>query len=95
MSVQTQLNTYAHQMEWVLCIEGIGWPANEASVSDGLNGRIFTIYKFRTMIEDAHRRRTEIQHLNEMNGPVFKVKADPRVTGVGRLLRKFTLDELP
>ncbi len=61
----------------------------------GLNGRIFTLYKFRTMIEDAHRRRTEIQHLNEMNGPVFKVKADPRVTRVGRLLRKFSLDELP
>jgi lipopolysaccharide/colanic/teichoic acid biosynthesis glycosyltransferase len=47
------------------------------------------------MIEDAHRRRTEIQHLNEMDGPVFKVKADPRVTRIGRLLRKFSLDELP
>ncbi len=61
----------------------------------GLNGRIFTLYKFRTMIDDAHRRRAEVAHLNEMNGPVFKVKADPRVTRVGRLLRKFSLDELP
>jgi exopolysaccharide biosynthesis polyprenyl glycosylphosphotransferase len=61
----------------------------------GLNGRVFTLYKFRTMIDDAHRRRTEIEHLNEMDGPVFKVKADPRVTRIGRLLRKFSLDELP
>jgi exopolysaccharide biosynthesis polyprenyl glycosylphosphotransferase len=61
----------------------------------GLNGRIFTLYKFRTMIEDAHRRREEVSHLNEMKGPVFKSKTDPRVTPVGRFLRKFSLDELP
>ena len=61
----------------------------------GLNGRIFTLYKFRTMIEDAHERRAEVSHLNEMTGPVFKSKADPRVTFVGRFLRKFSLDELP
>ena len=61
----------------------------------GLNGRIFTLYKFRTMIEDAHERRNEVNHLNEMSGPVFKAKDDPRVTFVGRFLRKFSLDELP
>jgi exopolysaccharide biosynthesis polyprenyl glycosylphosphotransferase len=61
----------------------------------GLNGRIFTLYKFRTMIEDAHERRGEVSHLNEMTGPVFKAKSDPRVTFVGRFLRKFSLDELP
>jgi exopolysaccharide biosynthesis polyprenyl glycosylphosphotransferase len=61
----------------------------------GLNGRIFTLYKFRTMIEDAHERRSEVRHLNEMTGPVFKVKLDPRITSVGRILRKFSLDELP
>ncbi|HVR43461.1 MAG TPA: sugar transferase [Thermoanaerobaculia bacterium] len=61
----------------------------------GLNGRIFTLYKFRTMIEDAHRMRGEVAHLNEMNGPVFKTRYDPRVTPVGRILRKFSLDELP
>jgi exopolysaccharide biosynthesis polyprenyl glycosylphosphotransferase len=61
----------------------------------GLNGRIFTLYKFRTMIEDAHERRGEVSHLNEMNGPVFKSKSDPRITPVGRLLRKFSFDELP
>ncbi|MCU1228909.1 MAG: Undecaprenyl-phosphate galactose phosphotransferase [Acidobacteria bacterium] len=61
----------------------------------GLNGRIFMLYKFRTMIEDAHARRGEVSHLNEMSGPVFKAKDDPRVTAVGRFLRKFSLDELP
>src|SRR5256712_4348021 len=61
----------------------------------GLNGRIFTLYKFRTMIADAHERLGEVSHLNEMTGPVFKVKADPRVTWVGRILRRFSLDELP
>jgi exopolysaccharide biosynthesis polyprenyl glycosylphosphotransferase len=61
----------------------------------GLNGRMFTLYKFRTMIADAHARRDEVAHLNEMNGPVFKMKEDPRVTPVGRWLRKFSLDELP
>jgi exopolysaccharide biosynthesis polyprenyl glycosylphosphotransferase len=61
----------------------------------GLNGRVFTLYKFRTMIEDAHARREEVAHLNEMNGPVFKVRDDPRVTPVGRWLRRFSLDEIP
>jgi exopolysaccharide biosynthesis polyprenyl glycosylphosphotransferase len=61
----------------------------------GLNGRIFTLYKFRTMIANADQRRGEVSHLNEMTGPVFKAKSDPRVTAVGRFLRKFSLDELP
>ncbi|HEY3054965.1 MAG TPA: sugar transferase [Thermoanaerobaculia bacterium] len=61
----------------------------------GLNGRIFTLYKLRTMIEDAHERRGEVTHLNEMTGPVFKANGDPRITGVGRWLRKFSLDEIP
>lgn len=61
----------------------------------GLNGRFFTLYKFRTMVEDAEERRRELLHLNEMNGPVFKLKADPRVTSLGRFLRRFSLDELP
>jgi exopolysaccharide biosynthesis polyprenyl glycosylphosphotransferase len=61
----------------------------------GLNGRTFTLYKFRTMIADAHDRLGEVSHLNEMTGPVFKAKADPRVTWVGRILRRFSLDELP
>ena len=61
----------------------------------GLNGRVFTLYKFRTMVRDAEARRRELQHLNEMGGPAFKLRRDPRVTRLGRLLRKFSLDELP
>jgi exopolysaccharide biosynthesis polyprenyl glycosylphosphotransferase len=61
----------------------------------GLNGRRFTLYKFRTMTEDAEERFAEVAHLNEMDGPVFKVRDDPRVTRIGRFLRKFSLDELP
>src|SRR5436190_8804264 len=61
----------------------------------GMNGRRFTFYKFRSMVIDVDRRKEELQHLNEMDGPVFKIKNDPRVTSIGRFLRKFSLDELP
>jgi exopolysaccharide biosynthesis polyprenyl glycosylphosphotransferase len=61
----------------------------------GLNGRIFTLYKFRTMVEGAEEQRRELLHLNEMDGPVFKLRSDPRVTWFGRFLRRFSLDELP
>ncbi len=62
----------------------------------GLNGRKFMFYKFRTMVADAEERRNELQTMNEADGPVFKIKKDPRVTPfVGTLLRKFSLDELP
>jgi exopolysaccharide biosynthesis polyprenyl glycosylphosphotransferase len=61
----------------------------------GLNGRSFTLYKFRTMVANAEERRRDLLHLNEMNGPVFKLRSDPRVTRLGRLLRRFSLDELP
>jgi exopolysaccharide biosynthesis polyprenyl glycosylphosphotransferase len=61
----------------------------------GLNGRPFTMYKFRTMVTDAEQRKQELAAFNEMSGPVFKVSNDPRVTPVGRWLRKFSLDEFP
>ena len=61
----------------------------------GLNGQPFTIFKFRTMETDAEQRRHELAAMNEMSGPVFKIKNDPRITRVGRWLRKFSLDELP
>ena len=61
----------------------------------GLNGRRFTLYKFRTMIEGAEERQGDLLHLNEMDGPVFKLSKDPRVTRLGRFLRRFSLDELP
>ena len=61
----------------------------------GLNGRLFTLYKFRTMEEGAHEKRRSLLPLNEMNGPAFKLRRDPRVTWLGRFLRRFSLDELP
>ncbi|MFO8233843.1 MAG: sugar transferase [Bacteroidales bacterium] len=61
----------------------------------GLRGRKFNIYKFRTMVTKAEELREEVKSLNEMDGPVFKIKNDPRITKVGRLLRKTGLDELP
>jgi len=62
----------------------------------GLNGRIFTLYKFRTMVEDAEEKRRDLEHLNELDGPVFKVHKDPRISGhLARFLRKFSLDEVP
>ena len=61
----------------------------------GRNGIRFTGYKFTTMYSDADERRKELLSQNEMTGPVFKIKNDPRVTPVGRFLRKFSLNELP
>jgi lipopolysaccharide/colanic/teichoic acid biosynthesis glycosyltransferase len=60
-----------------------------------LNGRHFTLLKFRTMERGAEVRLSEISHLNEMTGPVFKATRDPRLTPVGRLLRRLSIDELP
>ncbi len=61
----------------------------------GLNGAPFTIYKFRTMVTNAEQFKHELEIMNEMTGPVFKVTNDPRVTPIGRFLRKYSLDELP
>ena len=61
----------------------------------GLNKRLFKMYKFRSMHEDAEDRLKDIEHLNEAEGPIFKIKNDPRITRVGSLLRKTSLDELP
>ncbi|MGH2586131.1 MAG: sugar transferase [Dehalococcoidia bacterium] len=61
----------------------------------GKDGRPFTCYKFRTMVEDAHERRAEFLHLNQASGPVFKAWDDPRVTSIGRWLRRTSIDELP
>jgi exopolysaccharide biosynthesis polyprenyl glycosylphosphotransferase len=61
----------------------------------GLNGKPFVMYKFRSMVTNAEQLKQELERLNEMSGPVFKVTHDPRVTKVGRLLRKFSLDEFP
>jgi exopolysaccharide biosynthesis polyprenyl glycosylphosphotransferase len=61
----------------------------------GLNKRQFTIYKFRTMIANAEQIQDQLLGLNEMTGPVFKIKKDPRITPLGKVLRKTSIDELP
>ena len=61
----------------------------------GKDGRPFVGYKFRTMVPDADDLKHQLLYKNEMNGPVFKMQNDPRVTSVGLVLRKFSLDELP
>lgn len=61
----------------------------------GLNGRIFTLLKFRSMINNAEKMLTDLLSKNEMTGPVFKITNDPRITRIGRFLRKYSLDELP
>ena len=61
----------------------------------GRNGKLFWLYKFRTMCPDAEEQLNELLSQNQMDGPVFKIKGDPRITRVGRFLRKTSLDELP
>ena len=61
----------------------------------GLLGKTFYMFKFRTMYIDAEERLTGIEHLNEASGPIYKITSDPRITRVGKLLRKTSVDELP
>jgi exopolysaccharide biosynthesis polyprenyl glycosylphosphotransferase len=70
-------------------------PVLYRQVRCSLHGKKFMFYKFRTMVNDAEARQKELLKYNEMNGPVFKMTNDPRVTGVGKWLRKFSIDELP
>lgn len=61
----------------------------------GMNGQIFYMYKFRSMVSNAEALREALQQQNEASGPVFKIKFDPRVTKVGRVMRRMSIDELP
>ena len=61
----------------------------------GRHGQPFDMYKFRSMYVDADKRKKELMDSNEMDGPVFKMKNDPRITRVGRFIRKFSIDEIP
>ena len=70
-------------------------PALFKQERSGLNGRKFVLYKFRTMYKGADKKLSELKTLNEMEGPVFKIKKDPRIMPIGRILRKFSIDELP
>ncbi|MBS6503451.1 MAG: exopolysaccharide biosynthesis polyprenyl glycosylphosphotransferase [Clostridium sp.] len=61
----------------------------------GLHGKEFKIYKFRSMVDGAEALKKSIEHKNEMSGPMFKVRGDPRITKIGRFIRKTSIDELP
>jgi lipopolysaccharide/colanic/teichoic acid biosynthesis glycosyltransferase len=61
----------------------------------GKNGSYFTFYKFRSMVQDAEELKKRLLHLNEVDGPAFKISDDPRVTRIGRFMRRTSLDELP
>lgn len=62
---------------------------------NGLNGKVFRMYKFRSMCKDAPKMRTSMESQNELDGPAFKIKDDPRITKVGKFIRKTSIDELP
>ncbi|MCU0605872.1 MAG: sugar transferase [Candidatus Edwardsbacteria bacterium] len=70
-------------------------PVIFSQVRSGLNGRLFQLYKFRSMVAGAEQLREKLEDQNEMSGPVFKLTNDPRLTPVGRFLRRASLDELP
>lgn len=62
---------------------------------NGKNGEIFKMYKFRSMVHNAEELLISLQEKNEMNGPVFKIKEDPRITKIGKFIRRTSIDELP
>jgi exopolysaccharide biosynthesis polyprenyl glycosylphosphotransferase len=70
-------------------------PVIYKSMRPGLGGDLFPCFKFRTMEQDAELRQGELEDRNELGGAIFKIRNDPRVTKVGRILRRFSLDELP
>lgn len=76
-------------------IESPGGPVMFAQSRTGKNGRRFQMYKFRSMVPDAEELKHQLMHLNELQWPDFKITNDPRVTRVGRFMRKTSLDELP
>lgn len=66
-----------------------------SQVRVGYKGKEFKIYKFRTMVEDAEELKKGLENKNEMTGPMFKIKDDPRITKIGKIIRKTSIDELP
>jgi lipopolysaccharide/colanic/teichoic acid biosynthesis glycosyltransferase len=77
----------------IVCVTG-GSPFY-AQERIGMGGRRFKMYKLRTMVNGAHAMRDDLMHLNEVSGPVFKIRNDPRLHPLGRLLRRASIDELP
>jgi len=72
-----------------------GGPVIYSQDRNGINGKVFRMYKFRSMCRDAEKLHKELLAQNELDGPAFKIKKDPRVTRVGRFIRKTSVDELP
>lgn len=79
----------------IIFIDSPGASPIYTQVRVGKNGRTFKFYKFRSMIPDAEKKLDELLNKNEMEGPVFKMKDDPRITRVGRFIRRSSIDELP
>nr|WP_328820894.1 sugar transferase [Peribacillus faecalis] len=80
-----------------ICIklESLKDPVIFSQLRVGKNGKCFKIYKFRSMVVDAEDRLTELLHKNEVKGAMFKIKEDPRITKVGKFIRRTSIDELP
>jgi lipopolysaccharide/colanic/teichoic acid biosynthesis glycosyltransferase len=70
-------------------------PVLYRSIRLGRSGEPFVFYKFRSMVDGAHESRKYVLHMNEVDGPIFKITNDPRITRVGRFLRRSSLDEIP
>lgn len=79
----------------IIVIDSPGAPAIYTQVRVGKDGRTFKFYKFRSMVPNAEKKLEHLLHKNEMEGPAFKMKDDPRITRVGRFIRKASIDELP
>jgi exopolysaccharide biosynthesis polyprenyl glycosylphosphotransferase len=79
----------------LLVLISSGWPILYSQTRVGLNGKTFKFYKFRSMIKDADQRLSEVENVHTRDHVIFKSKDDPRITPIGRILRKYSLDELP
>lgn len=80
-----------------LCIKSENWrgPVFYSQIRLGVGGRPFKMYKFRSMVVDADKKIKDLLDKNEIDGAMFKMKEDPRITKVGKFIRKYSLDELP
>jgi lipopolysaccharide/colanic/teichoic acid biosynthesis glycosyltransferase len=76
-------------------IESPGAPVFFTQIRTGRGGKLYSMYKFRSMVPNAEELKVKYAHLNELQWPEFKIKNDPRVTKVGRILRRTSIDELP
>ena len=79
----------------LLVLISSGWPIFYSQTRVGLNGKTFKFYKFRSMVKDADQRLSEVKNVHKRDHVIFKSKDDPRITPIGRILRKYSLDELP